>query len=232
MGIILLRTIVLYVVIVFALRVMGKRQLGELQPSELVVTILVSNIATLSIEDANVPLLGSILPIFTLVACEVAASVISLKSNRMRKFITGNPLIIIRDGVIDQKVMKDLRWSIDDLMEQLRGYSVFDVGEINCAIVETSGSLSIYKKFESREATAGMMNLDIGNGCESPPMTIISDGQLVADALRFCNLKPEWVEKTLSEKNLAVSDVFFMSCNRRGQYYIAERQKKAGKNHS
>ena len=227
MGVLLIRTTVLYIIIVFALRVMGKRQLGELQPSELVVTILVSNIATLSIEDTNVPLLGSLLPIFMLVICEVAASLVTLKSSRLRKIISGNPCIIIRDGVIDQQVMKDLRWSIDDLMEQLRGGSVFDVGEVSCAIVETSGNLSIYKKFESREVTAGMMKLPIENDCDSPPMTIISDGELVPDALRFCNLKPEWVEKILREKNLTVTDVFFMSCNRRGQYFLDERQKKA-----
>lgn len=226
MVVLLIRTVILYIIIVFALRIMGKRQLGELQPSEFVVTILVSNIATLSIEDSNVPLLGSVLPIFMLVICEVAASLIILKSNKIGKIISGNPCIIIRDGAIDQKVMRNLRWSIEDLMEQLRVGNVFDIGEVSCAIVETSGKLSIFKKFESRETTAGMIQAPIGNACDSPPMTIISDGKYVPDALNFCNIKEEWVEGELKKKQLSVKDVFLMTCNRRAQYFIAEKEKK------
>lgn len=226
MSVLLIRTVVLYIIIVFALRVMGKRQLGELQPSEFVVTILVSNIATLSIEDVNVPLLGSLLPIFMLVICEVAASIIILKSDRMRKIITGNPCIVIRDGVIDQKVLRDLRWTIEDLMEQLRIGNVFDIGEVSCAIVETSGKLTVFKKFASRETTAGMMQIPVGDDCDSPPMTIISDGRYVPDALNFCNIREEWVESELKKKRLEVRDVFLMTCNRRAQYFIAAKDKK------
>lgn len=229
MGILLIRTVLLYAIIVFALRVMGKRQLGELQPSELVVTILVSNIATLSIEDANVPLLGSVLPIFTLVICEVMASVLVLKFNTLRKIITGNPCIIIRDGAIDQCVMRELRWSIDDLMEQLRIGNVFDIGEVSCAIVETSGTLSIFKKYESREATAGMLKIPIEDQCDSPPMIIVSDGKYVEDALNFCNIKHEWVEEQIKNRGLKLNDIFLMTCNRRAQYYISVKDKKGAK---
>lgn len=229
MGILIIRTVILYAVIVCALRIMGKRQLGELQPSELVVTILVSNIATLSIEDANVPLLGSIMPIFTLVVCEVMASVFILKFSGLRKIISGNPCIIIRDGVIDQRIMSELRWSVDDLMEQLRIGNVFDIGEVSCAIVETSGTLSIFKKFESREATAGMLKIPIENECDSPPMVIISDGKYVDDALNFCNIKREWVEEELAGQRLKPADVFLMTCNRRAQYYISVKDKKGVK---
>lgn len=229
MGILIIRTVILYAVIVCALRIMGKRQLGELQPSELVVTILVSNIATLSIEDANVPLLGSIMPIFTLVVCEVMASVLILKFSGLRKIISGNPCIIIRDGVIDQRIMRELRWSVDDLMEQLRIGNIFDIGEVSCAIVETSGSLSIFKKYESRNATAGMLKIPIENECDSPPMIIISDGKYVEDALRFCNVKRGWVEEQLAGQGLKPDDVFLMTCNRRAQYYISVKDKKGAK---
>ncbi len=229
MGTLLIRTVILYAIIVFALRIMGKRQLGELQPSELVVTILVSNIATLSIEDTNIPLLGSVLPIFALVICEVVSSILILKFNKLRKIISGNPCIIIRDGVIDQRLMKELRWSIDDLMEQLRIGNVFDIREVSCAIVETSGKLSIFKKYLSREATAEMLQIPIGDECDTPPMTVISDGEYVPDALNFCNIKKEWIESELKNRGLLVSQVFLMTCNRRAQYYIAEMNKKGEK---
>ena len=116
-----LRTMILYIVIVVAVRIMGKRQLGELSPTELVITILISNIATLPIEDTNIPLTAGLVSIFTLVACEVLVSGILLKSPKMRKIVSGSPRVLIRDGVIDQKQLSDLRLSIDDLTAQLRG---------------------------------------------------------------------------------------------------------------
>src|SRR5699024_4709883 len=125
--------------IVFSLRIMGKRQLGELQPSELVATILVSNIATLPIEDTNIPLLAGIVPILTLVSFEVILSSITLKSRMARKIVSGNPVIVIRDGRIDQKQMRSIRFSIDDLMEELRTNSIFDIRDVAFAIVETTG---------------------------------------------------------------------------------------------
>lgn len=224
MSVVVLRTIFLYAAIVFSLRIMGKRQLGELEPAELVVTILVSNIATLSIEDTNVPLLGSILPIFTLVSCEVLVSVLTTKNSRVRKLISGNPLIVIRDGMIDQKVLKDVRWSIEDLIEQLRLNNMFDISEVALAIVETSGALSAYPKFSARPATAQMMNVEQAGEPDAPPMLVISDGRLVPDALQFCNLREEWVHKILREQKLKVEDVFLMTCDRRARYSIQKRQ--------
>ncbi len=229
MGILLVRTAVLYVVIVFALRVMGKRQLGELQPSEFVVTILVSNIATLTMEDADVPLLGSVVPIFALVAYEVLSSFVILKSYRIRKIVTGNSCIIIRDGIIDQQLMGELRWSLDDLMEQLRIVGVFDIEEVSCAIIETSGKLSVFKKFSAREATAGMLDMELGGDCESPPMTVISDGDYVPGSLAACGYDKTWVERLLLEKGLAQKDVFLLTLNRRGRYHLVVRDRKRGK---
>ena len=224
MSVIVLRTIILYIAIVFALRIMGKRQLGELQPTELVVTILVSNIATLSIEDTNVPLLGSIVPIFTLVSCEVIVSILILKNGSIRKIIAGNPCIVIRDGVLDQKEMKNLRWSIDDLTEQLRTQGIFDIESVSLAIVETSGTLSAYQKFGARAATADLLGIAANGEPDAPPMTVISDGEVVEDALRFCDLKREWLDKVLDEKGLTPQGVFLMTCDRRARFHIWKKE--------
>lgn len=229
MSVLLLRTVILYAVIVLSLRIMGKRQLGELEPSELVVTILVSNIATLSIEDTNIPLLGSLVPIFMLVFCEVMVSLIILKSSRARKIISGNPRIVIRDGTIDQKEMTNLRWSIDDLMEQLRISNIFDINEVSLAIVETSGSLSTFLKFGARPASAEMLSVPLPPQGDSPPMVVITDGEVVDDSLNFCNLKKEWLEKVLCEKKLKVSDVFLMTCDRCANYKIVQYEKEQRK---
>ncbi len=199
MTVTFIRTLILYSVIVFGMRLMGKRQLGELQPSELVLTILISNIATLPIEDTNVPLLGGVVPIVTLVCFEVIISMVNLKSDKVRKMVSGNPMIIIRDGTIDQAVMLDLRFSLDDLMEQLRVNGIFDISDVAFAIVETTGKVSVYPKFEARPLTPKMLGMNDQPAENSPPVTLISDGKVVPDSLQYCNLKPEWLEKTLRD---------------------------------
>jgi len=204
---------------------MGKRQVAELAPAELVVTIMISNIATLSIEDTNIPVLGSILPIFVLVGCEVVESICSLKSRLMRKLFSGSPRVIIRDGVIDQRELGNLRWSIDDLTEQMRQSGIFDIREVSFAMVETSGALSAYQKFDARPASAQMLNIPANGEPDAPPLTVIADGKLDADALSFLNLRREWLDKILAEKQLAVEDIFMMTCDRRAEYRIVEKEK-------
>ena len=221
------KTIILYALIIVGLRLMGKRQLGELQPSEFVVTILISNIATLPIEDVDIPLLTGILPILTLVSCEVIMSTVALKSKRARKSLSGSPKIVIRDGVIDQRQLRDLRFSIDDLMEQLRQNNVFDIADVAFAIVETTGKVSVYQKFEARNVTAEMLNLPSDGQESAPPVVMISDGQLIEEALRYCNLRHEWLEKTLGDQKVRLEDIFLMTCNRQANYHIIKKEKVA-----
>ena len=221
------KTIILYALIIVGLRLMGKRQLGKLQPSEFVVTILISNIATLPIEDVDIPLLTGILPILTLVSCEVIMSTVALKSKRARKILSGSPKIVIRDGVIDQRQLRDLRFSIDDLMEQLRQNNVFDIADVAFAIVETTGKVSVYQKFEARNVTAEMLNLPSDGQESAPPVVMISDGQLIEEALRYCNLRHEWLEKTLGDQKVRLEDIFLMTCNRQANYHIIKKEKVA-----
>jgi len=141
MGVVLIRSLILYIVVIFGVRLMGKRQLGELQPSELVITILISNIATLPLEDPDIPLFIGILPILTLVCYEVIMSWITLRSLRMRRMISGRPKIIIRNGQIEQATLQDLRLSVDDLMTALRSNQIFDPAQVQFAIMETTGTM-------------------------------------------------------------------------------------------
>lgn len=206
---------------------MGKRQIGELQPSELVITILVSNIATLPIEDTDVPMLGGIIPVLTLVSFEVLLSLITLRFKCIRKFISGNPRVVIADGKIDQKEMKNLRFSLDDLMEQLRAKDVFDIRDVAFAIVETNGQLSLYKKFDARSVDAKMLGLKSTGDDGMPPVVMISDGVVIKDALVQCNLKQEWLQKTLEENKITAKEIFIMTCDRHADYIIVPKEKKS-----
>ena len=221
MLIVFFRAIILYVVIIFSIRLMGKRQLGELQPSELVITILVSNIATLPIEDVNIPMLMGIIPILTLVSLDVIMSSMSLKFRKIRKMVSGTPKVVVNNGVIDQKMLKSLRFSIDDLMESLRGYGIFDVNEVQYAIVETTGSISVYQKFSNQPCTAEMMNLK--KKTKNPPQLIIDDGVLVENALSFVNLGQGWLYGILTDNGVSIKDVFILTADETGAFNIIKK---------
>ncbi len=227
MTIILIRALILYFVVICSVRLMGKRQLGELQPSELVITILISNIATLSLEDTDTPLLRAILPVLALVCFEVIISWASLKSVRLRRLISGSPKIIIREGVIDQEMLHALRFSVDDLMTSLRTNGVFSIGEVQFAIVETNGAVSVYQKPESQPAT----RKDVHAGGEKPldpPQVIIADGQLREKALEAIGQDKKWVNAVLRASDMELREVFILTADKACKYDIVRSQKGKG----
>lgn len=226
MLIVFIRVMLIYILIIFSLRLMGKRQIGQLQPSELVVTILVSNIATMSIEDTNVPLIGGIIPILALVSFDVIISAISLKSKRARRIISGTPRMLIKDGKINQAEMHELRFTIDDVMSQLRSNNIFDIQDVAFAIVETTGVLSVYQKYEARTLTPKTMGMPQPTTPDAPPVVMISDGAIIDSAFPYCNLRPEWLSKLLEEQNLRSSDIFLMTCDRQANYLIVKKDRE------
>lgn len=202
---------------------MGKRQLGELQPSEFVIAILISNIATLSIEDTDIPLTGAVVPIITLMSAEVILSFITLKSGKAQTIVTGNPVAIIRNGNIDQKSMRELRFSIEDLMSQLRINGVFDIEDVSFAIVETNGQLTVYLKPEAQPLTLKTAS-DPKSSKSIPPSVLISDGILCSKALTDCNLTKKWLEGVLKKENLSEKEVFLMTCDPCAKYHIVKKE--------
>lgn len=210
MLIIVIRTAVLYFLIVFSLRLMGKKQLGELQPSELVTTIMVSNIATLALEDSTLPMLMGIIPIFVIVSIDVLVSGATLKSNRLRKIISGSPKVIISDGVIDQRQMKELRYTVDDLVEAMRDCQIFDLSTVQYAIVETTGKINFLEK------AAPKIN---------PPEIVIKDGEIDDEGLERVRLGTGWLSKILEENRLSEREVFLMTASPDGAYHIVRKEK-------
>lgn len=195
------RTIILYLCVVTAMRIMGKRQLGELQPSEFVVALMISDLASIPLGEKDVSIFRGILPIIALVLMELLFSVLVLKSETLRRIITGSPEEIIKDGKILMKNLRKLRICIDDVMEQLRlaGYS--SVSQIDSAIIETNGQLSIIPVESERPVICSDLNL-------SPPQThvphtIISDGVLREKALENAGLSEKWLLKKLGEYNVS-----------------------------
>ncbi|MCL2076936.1 MAG: DUF421 domain-containing protein [Oscillospiraceae bacterium] len=209
MPVILIRTVLLHALVIFAVRLMGKKQLGELQPSELVTTILISNVATLALEDPDIPMLSGVIPILVIVCLDVFVTVISLKSDKIRRMVTGNPRILIKNGEIDQYEMKNLRYTIQDLMEAMRDSGIFDISSVQYAIAETTGKINFFEKKPEN-------NLN-------PPVLAVSDGVTDYNALKEAGLDEKWLRKILFEKNVPLSRVFLLTADQNGNYYLIEK---------
>ncbi len=229
MILVIIRAFLLYLLIILALRLMGKRQIGELQPSELVITILISNIASLPIEDVHIPMSAGVFPILSLVFFEVAISIITLRYKRIRRLVSGSPMILIRDGELDQKQMRRLRFSVDDLMAALREKNVFNLEDVNYAIVETTGKVNVLLKHSAQTVTAQMVHLTGEE--ETPAVVVISDGVVVTSALSAYRFDRKWLDRILRKEGWDATDIFLMTADKQGQYHIIPRdnckQKKA-----
>lgn len=211
MTVIMIRSAILYLLVVFAVRLMGKRQLGELQPSELVITILISNIATLPLDDPDIPVLAGVTPILSLVCFEVLMSGLILRFPKLRKIVSGSPRTVIKGGSIDHQVMKELRFSLDDLLMALRSKDIFDPGQVQYAVVETNGSVSVMKK----EDSGG-----------DPPEAVISDGVIIPEALMSCGLPEASLDAVLRRLKLSPEDVFLMTADSSGNAFVVPRSGK------
>lgn len=225
MYITLWRSLVLYALVTFLIRFMGKRQIGELQPSELVTTIMISNIAAIPIENADSPLLSGMLPIIALACMEILSSAAALKSHGIRSLLMGKPRWVVRDGKIDQKQLADMRWSLEDLYEQLRANGIFDISEVECAVVETNGCLSVCQSFESKPVTMSKAKIKktIDN---APPEILISDSWVFYENFAHCGIDRRWFENRLKKEKLSPKDVFLMTCDRSKNCIIIPKENK------
>ncbi|MDO4943726.1 MAG: DUF421 domain-containing protein [Ruminococcus sp.] len=221
MFIVFFRAVLLYFIIIFSVRLMGKRQIGELQPSELVVTILMSNIATLPVEDISIPMIMGVVPIFTLVSMDVIVSHLSMKFRGLRRVVSGSPQIVISDGKIDQKVMKELRFTADDLMESLRSVQIFDINEVQLAVVETTGKISVCPKKQFQPVNCGDLNIPAKE--ENPPVVVINDGELSPAAVKFLGFDMDWLEKILAQEGKSYKNIFIMTADSSGKYTIIDK---------
>ena len=216
MFLLVLRTLVVYVLIVAAMRLMGKKQLGELQPSELVSTILISNLASLSIESPDVPLVTSMLTVFLIVACEILVSALCVRFRRAQRLVS---------GVIDQKRLKELRFTPDDLLEALRAKDIFELSDVALAVVETNGSVSVQRTFAADSAANGSLGLKPPKA-KLPSLPVLIDGDWADDSLAALGLTREWVLAYLRQAHTALGDVLVLLCNDAGETQLVTKKPK------
>lgn len=220
----IVRTAILYVFITLGIRLMGKRQIGDMQPNELVITLLISEIAAIPLQDSTQPLLFGIIAIFVLIILEIAVSVLSMKNIFIRKLLNGKSIVIIKDGVIDQQAMSDVRMTVVDLVELLRGQNVFDISTVAFAVLEVNGELSVLLK--SKEQPATLKDLRIEKSEAVLPLPVITDGKILNETLNALNVSEEMVYKQLKKNNTTVKKVFLMTMDKDGNSTIINKGKK------
>ncbi|MGC7869949.1 DUF421 domain-containing protein [Desulfosporosinus sp. SYSU MS00001] len=210
MIIVVLRTLILYALVIIALRLMGKREIGQLQPFELVVIIMISELAAIPSENIGVPLLSGIIPILVLLLTGITLAWISLKSERARAIICGTPSVLIERGKILEDELKKNRYSLTDLLEELRIKNVPNISEVEFAVLETNGQLSVFPKSQNRPTIP--KDFMLKTQYEGLPLTMIMDGVLNQKNLQQSNKDLNWLMTELKKQKIdRVEDVLLAS---------------------
>ncbi len=222
MAIVALRTVIIYAVLVAAMRVMGKRQLGDLTPSELVVTLLVADMAAVAMEDTGAPLFSGLIPIAVLVSLELLLSGAMLKFPFVERMMGGQAVWIIVDGKLDRKAMKRLRLTVDDVMSALRQQGVFDLQDVQYAVAETGGQISLSLQPTARPVTP--KDLQLTPPDDDTPFLIVSDGKPLPVGLSLSGHTMPWLHRLLQEEQCALEEVFLLTADRGGHIYLLRRE--------
>ncbi|MDI6617762.1 MAG: DUF421 domain-containing protein [Clostridiales bacterium] len=222
MLIVIVRSIILYIVVLIVMRIMGKRQIGQLQPFELVITIIISELAAVPMQNTGIPLLYGIIPIVILMIAHIILSFASLKSLKARAVICGKPSILIDHGIVRTDELAKLYFNIDDLLEQLRVKGYPDIQDVEFAILETKGQLSVIPKSMKRPVTPKDMNLDIEQ--ERLPITLIIDGKVVRENLKIAKLNENDIRKNLNNSDISdFKQVLFAGLDSSGKFFFQKK---------
>ena len=217
------RIIFVYIILLTATRIMGKREIGQLSSIDFVVAIVIADLATMPITAANMPLLQSLTPIIIITILQVITSLLCLKSNSFRRFIYGTPNVLIQNGKIQAKEMRKARYNIDDLLTQLRQRDVFDIRDVDCAVLETSGDLTVTVKASKRPVTPEQLQIPVQN-FEPLPVTLIDDGVINHKSLQEAHLTEEWLLQKLKRRGIKnPGEVFFASLSNDGSIYLRKK---------
>lgn len=218
------RTVILYFLIMAGLRLMGKRQIGELEPSELVLTMMLSDLATVPMQDFGIPLLSGVVPILTLLAISMLLSQLSLHNLRFRRLLCGAPTVLIDRGRVCQAEMKKNRFTLDELLEQLRSQGYCGPEAVKYAVLENSGKLSILPWPREQPATVGQLHQTVEDNVTLPRI-LINDGRTLQENLRLCGLDETWLTEQLSRRGYASpAEVFLLTIDETGRLFCLPRE--------
>ncbi len=224
MLILIFRAIFLYIFVIVVMRMMGKREIGQLQPYELAITMIISELVTLPMANNGVPLISGVIPVLVITFTQMLLSFITTKSQFMQDLISGTYTVIIENGNLIEKNMIKQKYTIVELLEQLRLNGVSKISDVQYAILETSGQLSVLLKESKRPATAEQLN--INTPYEGMPINLILDGKLVEKNIDDVKITNKEIEDVLKSNNVSLKDVFYLSVDAQKEYYLQRKEKE------
>lgn len=217
------RTIILYIIVLIVMRFMGKREIGQLQPFELAISIMIADLATIPMAETGIPLSSGIVPILGLLLMHLVISMLNIKSIKIRELICGKPAILIYKGKIDEKKMKKERFTINELQERLRGNNVYDIGDVEYAILETSGQITVIQKPNKRNTIPEDFN--IYPEYEGITYDLVVDGKVMKDNLSKIQKDYNWLIKQLEPYKIMPEEALIVTINEKGNFFCQQKEK-------
>lgn len=222
------RAIVLYIIVLIVMRLMGKREIGQLQPFELAISIMIADLASLPMTETGVPISNGIIPILGLLVMHLAISMLNMKSTKAREIICGKPSILIFRGKVDEKVLKKERFTINELEERLRDNNIFNIGDVEYAVLETSGQVTVIPKPNKRPTTPEDFNME--PKYEGIPYDLVVDGRVMYKNLEKIGKNYVWLKKQTEKFGIKPEDALVVTIDGDNQFFCQPLEKEGGKN--
>ena len=217
------RSIVLYIIVLVVMRLMGKREIGQLQPFELAISIMIADLASIPMTDPGTPIFNGIIPILGLLIMHLLISMINLKSSRAREIICGRPSILIYRGKINEKNLRKERFTINELEERLRGNNVINLGDVEYAILETSGQVTVIQKPDKRNTIP--QDFNIMPEYEGIPYDLVVDGKVMKENLKAIGKDYNWLKKQVEKFNMKPEEALIVTFDGKGQIFCQKKEK-------
>ena len=216
------RSILIYIFVLVDMRLMGKREIGQLQPFELAIAIMIADLASIPMTDPGIPISNGIISILGLLVMHLIISIINMKSMKAREIICGRPTILIYRGKIDEKALKRERFTINELEERLRGNNVTSLGDVEYAILETSGQVTVIQKPEKRNTIPEDFN--IVPEYEGIPYDLVIDGKIMYDNLKALGKNREWLKKQVEKFKIKPEEALVVTYDGKGQIFCQKKE--------
>ena len=216
------RSIVLYIIVLIVMRLMGKREIGQLQPFELAISIMIADLASIPMTEVGIPIFNGIVPILGLLVMHLLISLLNLKSLKAREIICGKPSILVYRGKIDEKILKKERFTINELQERLRGNGVVNLGDVEYAILETSGQVTVIQKPEKRNTIPEDFNIQ--PEYEGIPYDLVIDGKIMYKNLNSIGKNYAWLKKQVEKFNVKPEEALVVTIDGKGQIFCQRKE--------
>ena len=222
MLVIFFRSIFIYIIVLIVMRLMGKREIGQLQPFELAISIMIADLATMPMSNSGIPITNGIIPILGLLVMHLLISVINLKSTKIRKLICGKPSLLIYRGKINEEMLRKERFTINELQERLRDKDIMNFGDVEYAILETSGQINVIQKPNKRNSIPE--DFGIEPEYEGISYDLVIDGVIMEDNLKILGKNYQWLKKQVEKFGFKPEEALIVTLDGKGQFFCQKKE--------